>query len=178
MKIKIVQNGMESEWFDLTKKLHRALIEQKPDAAIVHIADLYPGSPDGRQIVQLEFELFTVLTREFTLEQLRQDKQDERHVDADGMESQAVVNYCLSQPDLDERYIKAERAETLAKAISELTPTQRHRLYLLAEGKSIREISKIEHCRYNAALESIHSAKRKIQKILKGDWSKRGFLSD
>lgn len=178
MKIKIVRNGMESEWFDLTKKLHRALIEQKPEAAIVHIEDIYPGSPDGRQIVRLEFELFTVLTREFTLEQLRQDKQDERHVDADGMESQAVVNYCLSQPDSDERYIKAERTEKLAKAISELTPTQRHRLYLLAEGKSIRQIARLEHCEYNAVRKSVKQAKEKMQKFLKRGCSKRDFLSD
>ena len=37
MLIKIVQNGIESEWFQLTKKAHRELIKTKPEAAIVHI---------------------------------------------------------------------------------------------------------------------------------------------
>ena len=34
MLIKIVQNGIESDWFQLTKKVHRELIKKKPEAAI------------------------------------------------------------------------------------------------------------------------------------------------
>ena len=37
MLIKIVQNGIESDWFQLTKKAHRELIKKKPEAVIVHI---------------------------------------------------------------------------------------------------------------------------------------------
>ncbi len=37
MLIKIVQNGIESDWFQLTKKAHRELIKMKPEAVIVHI---------------------------------------------------------------------------------------------------------------------------------------------
>ena len=32
MLIKIVQNGIESDWFQLTKKAHRELIQKKPEA--------------------------------------------------------------------------------------------------------------------------------------------------
>ena len=46
MLIKIVQNGIESDWFQLTKKAHRELIKIKPEAAIIHIEDVYPESPD------------------------------------------------------------------------------------------------------------------------------------
>ena len=34
MLIKIVQNGIESDWFQLTKKAHRELIKKKPEAAV------------------------------------------------------------------------------------------------------------------------------------------------
>ena len=36
MLIKIVQNGIESDWFQLTKKAHRELIKIKPEAAVIH----------------------------------------------------------------------------------------------------------------------------------------------
>ncbi len=35
MLIKIVQNGIESDWFQLTKKTHRELIKRKPESAVV-----------------------------------------------------------------------------------------------------------------------------------------------
>lgn len=78
MLIKIIQNGIESDWFQLTKKAHRELLRAKPEAAIVHIEDVYPDSPDAGKLVRLEFRLFTTLTREFTLERLKQEKQDTR----------------------------------------------------------------------------------------------------
>ena len=80
MLIKVVQNGIESDWFQLTKKAHRELIKMKPEAAIIHIEDVYPESPDAGRVIRLDFRLFTVLTREFKLEDLKQEKRDERHV--------------------------------------------------------------------------------------------------
>ena len=65
MLIKIVQNGIESDWFKLTKKAHRELIKMKPEAAIIHIEDVYPESPDAGRVIRLDFRLFTVLTRVF-----------------------------------------------------------------------------------------------------------------
>ena len=41
MLIKVVQNGIESDWFQLTKKTHRELIKKKPEAAVIHIEDIY-----------------------------------------------------------------------------------------------------------------------------------------
>lgn len=37
MLIKIAKNGIESEWFQLTKKHHRTLLLEKPDVVFVHI---------------------------------------------------------------------------------------------------------------------------------------------
>ena len=52
MLIKIAKNGIESEWFQLTKKRHRTLLLEKPDAVFVHIDSLYPKSPESGQIVE------------------------------------------------------------------------------------------------------------------------------
>ena len=69
MLIKIAKNGIESEWFQLTKKRHRTLLLEKPDAVFVHIDSLYPKSPESGQIVELSFPCFNLLAREFVLEE-------------------------------------------------------------------------------------------------------------
>ena len=86
MLIKIAKNGIESEWFQLTKKRHRTLLLEKPDAVFVHIDSLYPKSPESGQIVELSFPCFNLLAREFVLEENRQEKQNERHQDYRAME--------------------------------------------------------------------------------------------
>ena len=84
MLIKIAKNGIESEWFQLTKKRHRTLLLEKPDAVFVHIDSLYPKSPESGQIVELSFPCFNLLAREFVLEENRQEKQNERHLQSHG----------------------------------------------------------------------------------------------
>ncbi len=105
MLIKIVQNGIESDWFQLTKKAHRELIKMKPEAAIVHIEDVYPESPDAGRVIRLDFRLFTVLTREFKLEDLKQEKRDERHVEKLRLEARPANAPELASKTLDEQYI-------------------------------------------------------------------------
>ena len=165
MLIKVVQNGIESDWFQLTKKAHRELIKMKPEAAIIHIEDVYPESPDAGRVIRLDFRLFTVLTREFTLEDLKQEKRDERHVEKLRLEARPA----LASKTLDEQYISEEQMERLSAAVAQakLTPTQRRRFLLLESGLTIHDIAKAENCGYNAALESIQWAKKKIKKFLK-----------
>ena len=181
MLIKIVQNGIESDWFQLTKKAHRELIKKKPEAAIVHIEDVYPESPDAGLVIRLDFRLFTVLTREFKLEDLKQEKRDERHVEKLRLEARPANAPELASKTLDEQYIRQEIKELLESApvLAGLTPTQLRRFQLFAEnGKSFREIAQLEHCEYNAARKSVNQAKEKIKKFLKRGCSKRDFLSD
>ena len=181
MLIKIVQNGIESDWFQLTKKVHRELIKKKPEAAIVHIEDVYPESPDAGRVIRLDFRLFTVLTREFKLEDLKQEKRDERHVEKLRLEAQPANAPELTSKTLDEQYIRQEIKELLesAPALAGLTPTQLRRFQLFAEnGKSFREIAQLEQCEYSAVRKSVNQAKEKIKKILKRGCSKREFLSD
>ena len=106
MLIKIVQNGIESDWFQLTKKAHRELIKKKPEAAVIHIEDIYPESPDTGRVIQLDFRLFTVLTREFKLEDLKQEKRDERHVEKLRLEARPANAPELASKTLDEQYIR------------------------------------------------------------------------
>ena len=151
MLIKIVQNGIESDWFQLTKKAHRELIKIKPEAAIIHIEDVYPESPDAGRVIRLDFRLFTVLTREFKLEDLKQEKRDERHVEKLRLEARPANAPELASKTLDEQYIRQEIKDLLesAPALAGLTQTQLRRFQLFAEnGKSFREIAKIEQCEY------------------------------
>ena len=169
MLIKIVQNGIESDWFQLTKKAHRELIKKKPEAAIIHIEDVYPESPDAGRVIRLDFRLFTVLTREFKLEDLKQEKRDERHVEKLRLEARPANAPELASKTLDEQYISEEQMERLSAAVAQakLTPTQRRRFLLLESGLTIHDIAKAENCGYNAALESIQWAKKKNKKFLK-----------
>ena len=91
-------------------------MQKKPEAAIVHIEDVYPDSPDTGRIIQLDFRLFTVLTREFVLEELRQKKQDERHVAKLGLDARPANDPALASQSMDEQYIRQEIKELLEKA--------------------------------------------------------------
>ena len=181
MLIKVVQNGIESDWFQLTKKAHRELIKMKPEAAIIHIEDVYPESPDAGRVIRLDFRLFTVLTREFKLEDLKQEKRDERHVEKLRLEARPANAPELASKTLDEQYIRQEIKDLLesAPALAGLTPTQLRRFQLFVEsGKSFREIAEIEHCKYSTVKDSVDAAKKKIKKFFNNDRSKRDFLSD
>ena len=58
MLIKIIKNNIESEWFELTKAHHRALLKDMPDEVLIDIEELYPGSPDKGRLVKLDFMMF------------------------------------------------------------------------------------------------------------------------
>ena len=78
-------------------------------------------------------------------------------------------------------YIRQEIKDLLesAPALAGLTPTQLRRFQLFAEnGKSFREIAKIEQCEYSAVRKSVNQAIEKMKKFLKRGCSKRDFLSD
>ena len=117
----------------------------------------------------MDFRLFTVLTREFKLEDLKQEKRDERHVEKLRLEARPANAPELASKTLDEQYISSEQTECLTAAVAQakLTPTQHRRFLLFESGLTIHDIAKVENCGYNAALESIQLAKKKIKKFLK-----------
>lgn len=179
MRIKIVKNGVESEWFELTKQQHRTLLEDKPEAAIVYIEDLYPQSPDSGQLVRLEFTVFSALAREFVLIENCQIKRAERHHDQRTIDAiDANENHALFK-SVEDEYLCREWRKKLDEALDHLTPTQRRRLILSVDyGMSHREIAKVEGTSYSSITESIQAAKNKIKKFLEHTPSNRGFLSD
>ena len=59
-----------------------------------------------------------------------------------------------------------EENEQLYVAMQQLTEIQRRRLILLSEGKSMREIARMEGVAHNKIIKSIEQARKKLQKLL------------
>ena len=59
--------------------------------------------------------------------------------------------------------LKEDNAQ-LYEALKELTPVQRKRLMMLADGMSIAEIAREEGAEFNSVKESISAARKKIKK--------------
>ena len=144
MKIKIIKNGKVSQWFQLTKKIHRRLIALQPDAVLVFIRDIYKDSPDNC-VIQLDFSIFTVITREMTLYQNKLRKRDERHCDKRPLEQIDPSEHESLCDDIEEILIKKEQREILLLAKQCLTETQKRRLALhIEDGLSLNEIARRE----------------------------------
>ncbi len=168
MLIKTIKNRTESDWFQLTKRLHRELIEEAPDSVLVHIEDIYPTAPERGTLIELNFDLFTTLVREFTLEELRQQKSDERHRDSTGVEGidRTCCNLLTKSPE--DIQLEAEQRDFLYEQLNKLTDLQRKRFLQYAlQGKSSYQIARDEGVESSTVKESIQSAKKKLKKFLK-----------
>ena len=167
MLIKIIKNGVESKWFKLTKQRHRELLEDAPDAAIILIDDLYPDSPDGGTPVKLDFSLFTLLARDFVLEENRQSKQIERNHDKRALEDISADDVQSRMISLEDEFQSKEQLLMLELAKQKLTPIQQRRLKLYIEkGYSMRAISVAEGVQHTAVQDCIRDALKKIKKFL------------
>ena len=70
--------------------------------------------------------------------------------------------------DLDERKANALKRRTiLREGFSKLTETQRRRISLLIQGKTVREIAEIEKVDVRAVHDSISQARKKFEKNIK-----------
>ena len=167
MLVKIVKNGVESEWFELTKQRHRALLEDTPEAVITLIDNLYTNSPDSGTYVKLDFSLFTLLARDFVLEENRQEKMIERYHDRRSLGDISDREIQGEAMSMEEEFIQRELLANLSRAKRELTPAQRRRVRLHVEkGHSLREIAAAEGVHNTVVCESIFAALRKMKKIL------------
>jgi len=179
MLVNIIKNGVESEWHEFTKQQHRTLLQDNPEAVIVHIEDFYPGSPDVGQLVRLELVIFTVLAREFVLIENCQEKRAERHDDQQSIDNIDINKNHALFISVEEEYLRRERRQDLNQVLGQLTPAQRRRLTLSIEyGLSYRKIAWFEGVDYSSVKESIQAAKGKIKRLLGYTPSKDGFLSD
>ena len=179
MLVKIIKNNVESEWFELTKAQHRELLESKPDAAIVHIEELYPGSPDRGAVVRLDFTVFTALARDFVLEENRQAKKAERYHDERPIEEISSKDYQNKVVTMEDEYERRELIYQLNAAKQMLTPVQRRRLELYIEDRcSLREIAAREGVHNTAVEDSICAAIKNLKNFWISTSAKLGFLSD
>ena len=167
MLVKIIKNGVESEWFELTKKRHRTLLKDAPDAVIFLIDDLYPNSPDSGTYVTLDFSRFAVLARDFVLEENRQLKRIERNHDKRALDEIGVKDVQSRLMTMEDRHLHKELVKRLELAKRSLTPTQHRRLKLYIEdGRSLREIASVEGVHNTAIEDSIRAALKKLKKYL------------
>jgi len=167
MLIKIIYSGQESEnWIALTNKLHRLLIAEKPDEVLVHIEDLYPGSPEAGAVIRMNFECFLVIAKEFVQEENRQRMEVTRHIDRRPLDEILNTKNIIDEYTPEYYSLLNERRRVINKAIRHLTLTQRRR-YLMhfEDGLSLQKIAYIEGVSKSTIDESIQSAQRIIKKL-------------
>lgn len=96
------------------------------------------------------------------------------HIEAMDYEGNSLA-YCLSPETV---FIRRETMAEMEEFLAELTETQRRRLYMRADGMTLREISEQENANINAVRCSLLDAQRKYRKYLSRDTCKNspGFL--
>ena len=71
----------------------------------------------------------------------------------------------ISTKTPDDYIIELEEQRRLFSSIESLSEVQRQRILLMAEGRSIAEIARLQHAAYNSVKDSIQAAQQKIRKI-------------
>lgn len=167
LQIQTIRNGVTSERFVLTKKLHRELLKDKPDMVIFLIDYIYPDSPEAGTYVTLDFAIFNVISREKILEENRFKKGDQRHIDNISIEDIDPLSNRALYTTTEDEYFRREQSQALRRGKNTLTSIQRTRLDLNVEdGISRREIAKQEGVQHVTVNESINSAIKKLKKFL------------
>jgi hypothetical protein len=179
MLVKIIKNGVESEWFTLTKQIHRSLLSDKPEAAIIHIEDFYPESPESGQLVTLEFSCFNVIARDFVLAENRYKKRVERDHDKRSLDEIEQSGNGALISSVEEEYLRQELQHVLLDARAKLTAAQKRRVRMFVEdGLSFSEIGRREGITHRAAEYSVQAGLKNLKKYLSGYFQNGGFLSD
>ena len=80
-------------------------------------------------------------------------------------EVDAYLQHTFSS-EIEDALIQEERNRELYDAITKLTPTQRRRVQMLLDDKSLREMQEYEHCSYNALKYCVIGAMKKIKKSM------------
>mgnify|MGYP002520790945 CR=1 FL=1 len=70
----------------------------------------------------------------------------------------------ISTKTPDDHVIELEERQHLVASMTHLSEVQRQRLLLMAEGRTIAEIARLQHAAYNSVKDSIRAAQQKIRK--------------
>lgn len=178
MNIRIVHNGETSPWARHTKKKHRALMKNPPDAVIIRIRDFYPGSPVG-ETCEMPFAIFHALAREFVLQGKKQDKSDARHLDDAPLDELEVPHGATLGCDPADELEAQECDTTLYRAIQRLSPAHHRRLvWHYLDGLTMREIADLEGTNASSIQRSIKVARKKVSRRMETDATKAVLVSD
>ena len=71
----------------------------------------------------------------------------------------------ISTKTPDDYIIELEEQRRLFSSMESLSEVQRQRILLMAEGRNIAEIARLQHTAYNSVKGSIQAAQQKIRKI-------------
>lgn len=167
IQIQIINNGITSVLFTLTKKRHRELLKNQPEKVIFLIDYIYPDSPEAGTYVTLDFASFNIISREKVLEENKFKKSDQRHIENISIENIDPLSNRALYTTTEDVFFKQEQLHALRRGKETLTPIQLARLELNAEDcVSRRKIAEQEGVSHITVNESINAAIEKIKKYL------------
>lgn len=113
--------------------------------------------------VEVSNEIGTVITASRKTEHALEERNRYHCYSLDAIDYEGLeYGKCDEYPIEDD---SSERTEHIKAAFSQLTETQRHRLRLYADGKTLREIAVLENASFQSVAESIEAARKKFLKI-------------
>lgn len=111
--------------------------------------------------VEVSEEVGAVIVESRKEEHAQQEKQRYHCYSYDAIDFEGVE---YADPKTPENlYEEDEDKKKIELALSTLTPAQRRRILMLADGMSVREIARYEGSDHKSVLESINRAKKKIK---------------
>ena len=113
--------------------------------------------------VEVSEEVGAVIVESRKEEHAQQEKQRYHCYSYDAIDVEGVEYADPKTPE--SLYEEDEDKKKIELALSTLTPAQRRRILMLADGMSVREIARYEGSDHKSVLESINRAKKKIKKF-------------
>ncbi len=111
--------------------------------------------------VEVSEEVGAVIVESRKEEHAQQEKQRYHCYSYDAIDFEGVEYADPKTPE--SLYEEDEDKKKIELALSTLTPAQRRRILMLADGMSVREIARYEGSDHKSVLESINRAKKKIK---------------
>ena len=168
MLVKILKDGVLSDWIQIKRERDWDVFREIPDAVVIPIEELYSDSPEAGECVHLDFMVFNAIAREFELDEQRQTKQKARYIDDRPIEEVSCREYREQALSVEEEQERRELQIRIAEAKTSMTEAQRRRLELYVDdGLSLREIAQKEGVGHTAVEDSVRGALKKIKNFLK-----------
>lgn len=127
--------------------------------------------------VEVSDEIGDVIIESYKAEHALDEKERYHNYSLDAIDYEGDEYGFWEEYDLGERKANALKRRTiLREGFSKLTETQRRRIALLIQGKTVREIAEIEKVDVRAVHDSISQVRKKFEKIIKKHSTDDGFF--